>query len=50
MFYKFYGWFAVVLGTIAIIGGIDDNSVAAFAGGSMFVTAGVCILQLIQKK
>jgi hypothetical protein len=50
MFYKFYGWFSVVLGTLAILGSLDDSNIYGVLGGVMFITAGVCILQLLEKK
>lgn len=50
MFYKIYGWFCIVLGGLAVFNGVDENSTSAFAGGVMFITAGVLIIDLLKSK
>jgi len=50
MFYKIYGWFCLVIGVLAFFSGVNENDTATLAGGIMFGVAGLCILQLIEKK
>lgn len=46
---KVLGWFMAVFGGFAVLGSLDPFDVYGVVGGALFTTAGIVILNLVNK-